>query len=87
MDWWSWKCVCSVVYLSTTKIVQMMTLDRPWLFSQQSQIWENANTYDFMESVEDIVLIIVIGVVSMSTWYKWVEKVKVIVRPLTQDLP
>ena len=26
MDRWSWNFVCSIVYASTTKIVQMMTL-------------------------------------------------------------
>ena len=25
MDWWPWNLVCSIVYASTTKIVQIMT--------------------------------------------------------------
>ena len=28
-DRWPWNLVCSIRYLSTTKIIQMMTLGRP----------------------------------------------------------
>ena len=27
---WPWNLVCSIVYWSTTKVVQIMTLGRPW---------------------------------------------------------
>ena len=26
IDWWPWNLVCSIVYASTTKVVQIMTL-------------------------------------------------------------
>ena len=31
IDWWFWNLVCSIVYASTTRIVQIMTLGWPWL--------------------------------------------------------
>ena len=30
IDQWPWNLVCSIVYGSTTKIVQIMTLGWPW---------------------------------------------------------
>ena len=30
-DWWPWNLVCSIVYASTTKFVQIMTQGWPWL--------------------------------------------------------
>ena len=36
---WPWKLVCSIGCLSTTKFVQMMTLDWPWPVLRQGQIW------------------------------------------------
>ena len=41
------------VTLGTVMIVQLMTLGRPCPFLRQCQIWENANTLDFVESFED----------------------------------
>ena len=44
--------ICSIKYLSTNKNVN----GDLWLgltFLWQSQIWENAGTYDLMESFED----------------------------------
>ena len=35
---WPWKLICSIGYLSTTKIVQMMTMGWPWPSLWQSQI-------------------------------------------------
>ena len=29
-DQWPWNLVCSIVYASTTKVVQIMTLGWPW---------------------------------------------------------
>ena len=26
LDWWPWNLACSIVYVSTTKVVQIMTL-------------------------------------------------------------
>ena len=28
--WWPWNLVCSIVYVSTTKIVQIISLGWPW---------------------------------------------------------
>ena len=39
IDWWPWKLVCSIVYASTTKIVQIVTLGWPWPILPQGQIW------------------------------------------------
>ena len=30
IDWWPWNLVCSIVYASTTKVLQIMTLGWPW---------------------------------------------------------
>ena len=30
IDQWPWNLVCSIVYKSTTKVVQIMTLGWPW---------------------------------------------------------
>ena len=32
IDRWPWNLVCSIVYASTTKIVQNMTMGWPWHF-------------------------------------------------------
>ena len=39
IDWWPWNLVNSIVYGSTTKVVQIMTLDWPWPILHQGQIW------------------------------------------------
>ena len=39
MDWWPWNLVFSIVYASTTKIVQIMTLGWTWPILRQGQIW------------------------------------------------
>ena len=36
---WPWNLVCSIVYASTTKVVQIVTLGWPWPFIRQGQIW------------------------------------------------
>ena len=38
---WPWNLVCSIVYASTTKIIQIMILDWPWLTLRQGQIWSH----------------------------------------------
>ena len=38
IDWWHWNLECSIVYASTTKIVQIMTLGWPWPILCQGQI-------------------------------------------------
>ena len=39
IDRWPWNLVCSIVYASTTKVLQIMTLGWPWPILLQSQIW------------------------------------------------
>ena len=38
-DQWPWNMVCSIVYGSTTKIVQFMILGWSWPILRQGQIW------------------------------------------------
>ena len=45
MDWWPWNFVCSIVYARPTKIVQIMTLDWPWLILRLGQIWSHRLLY------------------------------------------
>ena len=39
IDQWPWNLVCSIVYGSTTEVVQLMTLGWPWPILRQGQIW------------------------------------------------
>ena len=39
IDRWPWNFVCSIVFASTTKFVQIITLGWPWHILRQSQIW------------------------------------------------
>ena len=39
IDRWPWNFVCSIVYASTTKVVQIITLGWPWPILRQGQIW------------------------------------------------
>ena len=41
IDRWPWNLVCSIVYWSTTKVVQIMTLGWPWPILRQGQIWSH----------------------------------------------
>ena len=45
LDRWPWSLVCSIVYGSTTKIVQIMTLGWPWPILRQGQIWSHRLLY------------------------------------------
>ena len=45
IDWWPWNLVCSIVYASTTKVVQIMNLGWPWLILCQGQIWSHRLLY------------------------------------------
>ena len=38
IDQWPWNLVCSIVYESTTKVIQIMTLGWPWPILRQGQI-------------------------------------------------
>ena len=37
IDWWPWNLVCSIVYVSTTKVLHIMTPGWPWLILCQAQ--------------------------------------------------
>ena len=41
IGWWPWNLVCSIVYASTTKVVQIMTLGWLWHILRQGQIWSH----------------------------------------------
>ena len=45
IDWWPWNLVYSIVYESSTKFVQIMTLGWPWLILRQGQIWSHRLLY------------------------------------------
>ena len=45
IDQWPWNLVCSIVYGSTTKVVQIMTLGWPWPILRQGQIWSHRLLY------------------------------------------
>ena len=38
IDQWPWNLVCSIVYVSTTKVIQIMTLGWPCLILRKGQI-------------------------------------------------
>ena len=38
IDWWLWNLVCSIVFASSTKVVQIMTLCWPWSILCRGQI-------------------------------------------------
>ena len=74
IDPWPWNLVCSFVYASTTKIVQIMTLDWPWPIWHQGQIWLHRLLYGrkwifFLHSAKWV------------NEVEWVSKVKVILWP------
>ena len=48
VDRWPWNFVCSIVYESTTKIVQIITLDWLWHILRQGQIWWHRLLYGKM---------------------------------------
>ena len=45
IDRWPWSLVCSIVYASTTKIIQIMTLGWPWPISHWGQILSHRRLY------------------------------------------
>ena len=45
IDRWPWNLVCSIVYGSTTKVIQIMTLGWPWLTLCQGQILSHRLLY------------------------------------------
>ena len=45
IDQWPWNIGCSIVYESTTNIMQIMILGWPWPILRQSQIWPRRLLY------------------------------------------
>ena len=45
IDQWPWNLVCNIVYGSTTKFIQIMTLGWPWPILRQGQIWSHRLLY------------------------------------------
>ena len=45
IDRWPWNLVCSIVYESTTKDIQIMTPSWPWPILRQGQIWSHRHLY------------------------------------------
>ena len=45
IDPWPWNIVCSIMYGSTTKVVQIMALGWPWPNIRQGQIWSDRLLY------------------------------------------
>ena len=45
IDPWPWNLVCCIMYGSTTKVVQIMTLGWPWPILRQGQIWSYRLVY------------------------------------------
>ena len=45
IDRWPWNLVCSIVYVCTTKIVQIISLGWPWPILCQGQIWSHRLLY------------------------------------------
>ena len=45
VDQWPLNLVCSIVYGSTFKVIQIMTLGWPWLILRQGQIWSHRLLY------------------------------------------
>ena len=45
IDQWPWNLVCSIVYVSTIKIVQIISLGWPWPILRQGQIWSHRLLY------------------------------------------
>ena len=43
---WPWNLVCSIMYGSSTKVVQIMTLGWPWPILRQGQIWSHRLLYE-----------------------------------------
>ena len=89
IDQWPWNLVCSIVYGSTTKVIQIMTLGWPWPILCQGQIWLHRLLYG-----EKVKIIFFFGnycslgsqgcLKHLAKWVnevEWVSKVKVILWP------
>ena len=64
---WPWNLLCSIGCSSTSKFVQMMTLDWPWPTLWQSQIWSLMLFYGKIKRTMDFSEIIVVCVLKIAT--------------------
>ena len=74
-DQWPWNLVCSIVYVNTTKIVQIIYLGWPWPILRQGQIWSHRHLYGkkwklfiFLETIAALKLKLVFRRNSWSIW-------------------
>ena len=58
---WPWNLICSIVYASTTKVVQIMTLGWPWPILRLGQIWLHRLLYGESENYSFFELIAALG--------------------------
>ena len=82
-----WNFVCSIVYATTTKVVQIMTLGWPWYIFRQGQIWWHWLLYgksDFFFFGNYCNLRSQSCLKHLTRWVnevEWVSKVKIILWP------
>ena len=88
IDQWPWNLICNIVYRSTTKVVQIMTLGWPWPILRQGQIWSHMLLYGKSENYLFFGNFCSLGSQSclkhLAKWVyevEWVSKVKVILWP------
>ena len=86
-DRWSWYLICRIQYSSTAKIVQMITLGWPWHFNSKVKYGKM-----LIQKISWKVSRFWPKKIGIYSWHiKWlledslVQKVKVIIWPLTQD--
>ena len=79
IDQWPWNFVCSIVYASSTKVVQIMTLGWPWHILSQGQIWSHRLLYGkkwiffiFLETVAALGLKVAWSI-QLNEWMKLSE--------------
>ena len=88
IDQWPWNFICSIVYKSTTKVLQIMTLGWPWPILCQGQIWSHRLSYGKKWKLLFFGNYCSLGSQSclkhLAEWVnevEWVSKVKVILWP------
>ena len=88
IDRWPWNLVCSIVYGSSTKIVQIMTLGWPWPISRQGQFGHigfcMGKTENYLFFGNDCSIWSHSCLKHLAKWInevEWVSKVKVIFWP------
>ena len=52
MAWWPWNLICSIVYASSTKVIQIMNLGWPWPILRQGQIWAKVKIIIFWKLLQ-----------------------------------